>query len=119
MNLSNVSNITSTCTKATKTVDKIVPENTSFLKDKFNLEVTDINEKLPNICWTPKLPRSPTKARFIIAAPKFSVKPLSKPVPAALKLLRNQIKYCNFKINTTLVLKHSGLFKTIKLSSKQ
>ena len=50
MNLSNVSNITSTCTKATKTVDKIVPENTSFLKDKFNLELTNTNEKLSNIC---------------------------------------------------------------------
>ena len=55
MNLSNVSNITSTCTKATKTVDKIVPENTSFLKDKFNLELTNTNEKLSNICQTPKL----------------------------------------------------------------
>ena len=56
MNLSNVSNITSICTKATKTVDKIVPENTSFLKNKVNLEVTDVNEKLPNIFWTRKLP---------------------------------------------------------------
>ena len=55
MNLSNVSNITSTSTKAIETVDKIVPENTLFLKEKFNLEVTDINEKLSNICWTPKL----------------------------------------------------------------
>ena len=50
MNLSNVSKITSICTKATKTVDKIVPENISFLKDKVNLEVTNVNEKLPNIC---------------------------------------------------------------------
>ena len=119
MNLSNVSNITSTCAKAIEMVDKIVPENTLFLKEKFNLEVTDINEKLSNICWTPKLHQSPTKARFIIAVPNFSVKPLSKAVSAALKLLHNQIKYCNFRINTTLVLKHSGQFKTINLSSKQ
>ena len=55
MNLSNVSNITSRCAKATKTVDKIVPENTSFLKDKSNLELTNTNEKLSNIWWTPKL----------------------------------------------------------------
>ena len=54
MNLSNVSSITSTCTKGIKAVDKIVPENTLFLKEKFNLEVTDRNEKLSNICWTPK-----------------------------------------------------------------
>ena len=55
MNLSNVSNIPSTCTKATKTLDKTVPENTSFLKNKFNLEVIDINVELPNTCWNPKL----------------------------------------------------------------
>ena len=55
MNLSNISNITSTCTKAIEVVDEIVPENTLFLKEKFNLEVTDINEKLSNICRTPKL----------------------------------------------------------------
>ena len=56
MNLSNVNNIASTYTKATKTVDKVVLENISFLKDKFDVEVTNINEELPNICWTPKLP---------------------------------------------------------------
>ena len=119
MNLCNVSNITSTCTKAIKTVDKIVPENTLFLKEKFNLEVTDINEKLSNNCSTPKFHQSPTKAGLIIVGPRLSVKAFSKAVSAALKLLHNQIRYCNFKTNTTLVLKHSGQFKIIKLSSKQ
>ena len=55
MNLSNVSNITSRCTKATKTIDKIVPENTSFLKDKSHLELANTRETLSNICRTPKL----------------------------------------------------------------
>ena len=55
MNLTNFSNITSTCSKATKTIDKIVPENTSFLKDRFNLELTSTNEKRSNIYWTPEL----------------------------------------------------------------
>ena len=48
--------VTSIYSAATKTSDKIVPENTSFLKDKVNLEVTDVNEKLPIIFWTCKLP---------------------------------------------------------------
>ena len=35
---------------ATKPVNKIVSGNTSFLKNRFNLEVTEINNnKLPNI----------------------------------------------------------------------
>ena len=34
-------------TKATKPVEKIVLENASFLKNTFNLEVTEIIKKLP------------------------------------------------------------------------
>ena len=44
LSLNNSNNITSTDTKATKPVDKIVSENISFLKNKINLEVTDINK---------------------------------------------------------------------------
>ena len=42
LGLNDVSNIT-TYMKAIKLVDKIVSENTSFLKNKFNLEVNKIN----------------------------------------------------------------------------
>ena len=37
----------------------------------------------------------------------------------AVKLIYKQIKNFNFKSNTFLVLKHSGQFKPIKISSKQ
>ena len=37
--LNNINSITSAYTKATKTVDKILSENTSFPKNKFNLEI--------------------------------------------------------------------------------
>ena len=40
--------------------------------------------------------KNPRKARFIIAAPKCSVKPLSKTVTAALKGIYKQIENCNF-----------------------
>ena len=49
LGLNNVNNITSTYIKAIKPVDKIVSENTSFLKNEFNLEITDINKKISNI----------------------------------------------------------------------
>ena len=42
---------------------------------------------LPYIYWLPKLDKNPTKARFIIAAPKSSPKPLSKSVTALFKIL--------------------------------
>ena len=54
--------------KVIKPVEKIVSDNTSFLKNRFNPEVNGINKKL-NIYWTPKLHENPTKVRFLIAAP--------------------------------------------------
>ena len=72
-------------------------ENTFFLKNRFNLKVTELNEKLCNTCWTPKLHKDPTKIRFIITAPKSSVKPHSKAAITALNLIYNQIEHYNFK----------------------
>ena len=40
---------TSVYIKATKVVDKIVLDNISFLKIKFNFEVNGTNKKFPNI----------------------------------------------------------------------
>ena len=85
--LINVNSTTSTHIKATKPVDKNASDITSFLKEKYNLEVTSINKKPPNIYWTPKLHKNSTKAKFITFPTKCSVKPLSKAVTAALKLI--------------------------------
>ena len=57
------------------------------MKNKINLEVDEINKKFPNIYWNPKLHKNSTKERFIIAAPKYSMKPLSKGVKATLELI--------------------------------
>ena len=46
LGLSNVNAITTTFLKAIKPVEKIVSNNTSFLKDKFNLEIDEINDKI-------------------------------------------------------------------------
>ena len=55
-----------------------------------------MNIKLTNIHWTPKLHKNFTKARSIITGCKCSVKPLSKAVTGALKLIYNQIENYNF-----------------------
>ena len=72
---------TPTYTKATKTKVEISPEITKFLKNRFNFEVTEINQK-----------------SSLIAATKCSVNPISKAVKIALKLMYNQIKHYEFKI---------------------
>ena len=49
-----VNNIASTYMKSSKPVEKVVLNNASFLKNKFDLEVTVINKNLLNIYWTIK-----------------------------------------------------------------
>ena len=68
-----------------------------YLKNKFNIEVSEINEELPDVCWIPTLLNSPTEMRLIIAVPKFSVKPLSMAVQAGLRLMYRQIDNYSFK----------------------
>lgn len=68
------------------------------MKDKFNLEVDETNEKLPNIYWFSKLHKNLIKARFTIVTPKYLVKLFSKDVTAALKLIYKGIGNFNFKV---------------------
>ena len=97
-------NVTSISTKATIAGDNIVGQNTSFLKR---------SETLPNIYWTLKLCKNPTKAEcknttkaeFKIATSKCSGKPLSKVVAAALKLIYKEIEHYNFKTQYYSVMK--------------
>ena len=49
--------------------------------------------------------KNPTEAKFIISAPKWLVKPLSKAVTAALKSIYIQVKNYNFKVRYYLGVK--------------
>ena len=59
----------------------IIDKNVRDLKIKFGIENIPIeNHRLPNMYWMPKMHKSPVKARFIIASPKFSIKPLASTI---------------------------------------
>ena len=51
--------------KTNKTNNGSRAENISFLKNKFNVEIADITKNLPSIYWTPKTPKTSTKAGLI------------------------------------------------------
>ena len=89
--------VKNTYLKASKTSDNIINNHKTFLKNKFNITIDDNNKNLPHMYWLPKLHKKPSKSRFIVAATNCSVKPLSKAVTAALKLLYNQIESYNDK----------------------
>ena len=76
--------------------------NKNDLTDKYTkflirhrLSVNKENKCLSHIYWLPKFHRNPTKAQFIIAAPKCSQKQLSKSTTVAFKILLHQIESYN------------------------
>ena len=82
-----------------KTNNQVISGHITILRNKFNLVVDEENKKLPNIDWTPKLYKYPSKARLIIAALQCSVKLLSKAVTSVLKRMHKQIETYNSKMH--------------------
>ena len=47
---------------------------------------------MPSICWIPKLYRNPAKAKFIIASPIPSLKPLTKLITQVFKVMNQTVQ---------------------------
>ena len=91
LGLNNSTNTYSTIDN--KSTNEIINSNVKDLKDKFGINNVSLeNHRLPNMYWLPKMHKSPIKARFIIASPKSSIKPLSKAVTSAFRLFYKQIE---------------------------
>ena len=84
----NTTSTNKTYIQVSKTNNHITSSHTTFLKSKFNLKVK--KEKLH------ELHEQFSKARYIIAAPQWPVKSLSKAVTSVLKLMYKQIETYNF-----------------------
>ena len=57
----------------------VIEGNIRDLKIKFGIaNILIENYQLPNMYWIPKMHKNPVKARFIIASPKPTVKPLAR-----------------------------------------
>lgn len=78
-----------------KSSGKIVLENISFLKDKFNLEGTEIKRKTPK-SYTRLFDLVKILVNKVLKLPQL-VKLISQVVTAALKLIYKQIENYNFK----------------------
>ena len=67
-------------------------------KIKFGIDNIPVeNLQLPNMYWMPKMHKNPTKARFIIASPKSSIKPLARTILSVFHLFFRQIQTYNDK----------------------
>ena len=71
----------------------IIDKNIRDLKIKFGIHNIAIeNHRLPNMYWMPKMHKNPIKARFIIASPKSSIKPLARTITSIFCLFFRQIQ---------------------------
>ena len=79
-------------------IPTVVNKHLRELSDKFGYNYIHPDDHcLPKIYWLPKMHKNPIKAHFIIAAPKCSIKPLSKTITSIFKLLTTLIESYNKK----------------------
>ena len=68
------------------------------MKIKFAIDNIPIeSRRVPIMYWIPKMHKNPIKARFIIASPKSSIKPLARTIISIFRLLFRQIQTYNGK----------------------
>ena len=70
----------------------IINQHVSYIKNNFSLTVDQQMRTLPLPYWLPKMHKTPIGSRFIIASSNCSIKPLSKKVTSAFKLIFNTIQ---------------------------
>ena len=76
----------------------IIDANIRDLKITFGIDNIPIeNHRLPNMYWKSKIHKNPIKARFIIASPKSSIKPLARTITSIFRVLFRQIQTYNNK----------------------
>ena len=91
----------------------IIDGNIRNLKIKFGIENIPIeNHRLPNMYWMSKMHKNPIKARFIIASPKSSIKPLARTKTSIFRLFFRQIQAIMISVGFLQVLTFFGLYRT-------
>ena len=59
------------------------------VEKEFKIKLTDEEERLPQMCWIPKLHKKPYKARFIAGFSSCTTTRLSKLITSCLKLYKS------------------------------
>ena len=81
----------STYVSANRCADEIISENQEYAK-RLGLDIEDRDLELPSMYWMPKMHKSPSGCRFIIASKHCATKPISKAVSSAFKLIFKQVE---------------------------
>ena len=79
-----------------KTQSAVISENLEYT-EHLGIETDEQDKSLPIMYWTPKMHKTPTGARFIIASKSCSTKKISKSVSHCFKIILNQINNFHHK----------------------
>ena len=92
--------------------ETIVKSHNQFITS-VGLEISEEDQNLPYLYWTPKLHKSPYKHRFIAGSSKCTTKDLSCLLTKVLSTIKDElVRYCNTKtsrngVNNMWILKNS------------
>ena len=110
LGLLNNNNITNQTYKQVSNSNiNIINNQSNILKSKFDINLDDGNKQLFQMYYIPKLHKTPLEARFTVAAAHYFLKPISKAITSALKMLYKQIESYHTK---------SFFFSEVKTSGK-
>ena len=77
----------------------------------FSISISE-NMKVPSTSYLiPKMHKCPISTRFMISSNRYAIKPLSKNIPAAFKLLYKSVEKFRNKSKFCSGVNHSGRFK--------
>ena len=101
--MDNCSTLTenSTYTSCQMSFEDIVNTHDTFMKS-LGTELSDDDNRLPYLYWTPKLHKSPVKHRFIAGSSKSTTKKLSSLLTRILTVIKTgPEQYCSMKASHT------------------
>ena len=91
----------STYTSCQLSPEEIINTHDTFMKS-LGIELSDDYKRLPYLCWTRKLHKSPVKHRSIADSSKCTTKQLSRLSTKILTVIKTKLeKYCGVKTNHT------------------
>ena len=87
----------------------VINGNIRNLKNKSSIDNIPIeNHRLPNMYWMHKMHKNPIKARFIIASPKSSIKPLARTITSIFVCFLDKYKHIMLSVGFLEVLTFCG-----------
>ena len=77
--------------------EEIIDKHKREMKNQFGLGIDEDNMSLPGMYWSPKMHKTPSKARFIVAASSCTLKPLARKLTSIFKVFQRQVQNFHLK----------------------